>query len=542
MFVSTDIHQSGTSAMSTRNGLARSGLVLFLTGILGFAGCAGPKEQVAEKPATIPAEMSVMRADISLTPLRSLNSSRDDFGISVPLDSSLIFFTSNRSGSAGTHSVYWSHRTGEDWQQPELAVVINNAESNGTPSIAPGAQTMFFTGCNYGFGDCDLYRVESGVRGRVDANTIPWTVPRNLGIPVNTLYWDSQPCVSADGSVLFFSSDRPGGYGGRDIWVCLRTQEGTWGEPFNAGNEINTVFDEMTPWITPDCRTLFFASNGHPGIGGYDIFFIELDPEAGLIPTTSAYNMGRPVNSTADDIALSVSPDGSRAFLSSNRSGGLGGYDMYELNRPPVELEPVGIIRGTVRNSEGKPLLARIEVSNLNNGNVIGRFQTTPETGEYAVVVRKGGLYAVTASAPGRLFHSRESKVPDDIVQNGQYYTEHILQPIHGQAPLLLFFDPGSSILRRESIGDLNRVVQFLKDNPALRIEIGGHTDATGEPAMNQQISLERAESVKAFLTGNRISDERIEVKGYGQEHPIADNTTEDGRSKNRRVEMKVIE
>ncbi len=540
MSASTNKHQAEFSTRTIRMGTFWLLSALLLPTILWLAGCAGQKTTAVEKPASIPAEMALLRTDISLRPLSTLNSARDDFGVTMPLDTSLVFFTSNRIGATGAHSIFWSYWANSQWKLPELAVEINNEQSNGMPSITPNGESMFFTGCDYGFGDCDLYRVESGIRGKVNKQTTPWTIPRNLGILVNTLYWDSQPSLSADGSVMFFSSDRPGGYGGRDIWVCLRGQDGQWTEPFNAGSTINTVFDEITPSITPDCRTLFFASNGHPGIGGFDLFFIELDPEAGLTPISSALNMGRPLNSTTDDIALTVSPDGRRAFFSSNRSGGLGGYDIYQLNQPPVEIDPVAIVHGVVQDENGKPAFAQIEVNNLTNGNVIGTFQTNPETGRYAVVVRKSGSFAITAQASDRLFSSVRVEVPGDISENTYYATEHTLQPIGEPVRLLLFFDPGSNILRRESIVDLNRVIAFMKANPDIRIEIGGHTDNIGDPETNKRISLERAESVKAFLTGNRINADRIEVKGYGEERPIATNNTEEGRSQNRRVEMRV--
>lgn len=520
------------------SGYAVRALLLVLC--LWQIGCAGSDETTAEKPAKLPPEMALLRSDITLLPMGGINSSSDDFGIAASLDTSMLFFTSSRAGSRGKHSIFWSRKNVGGWSEPTLAVEVNNEHSNGAPSISPGGQTLYFTGCDYGFGDCDLYGVQAGIRGSVPGPAVPWGIPINLGLYINSPFWDSQPCLAPDGSVMYFSSDRPGGYGGRDIWVCLRKQDGSWSIPINAGEAINTVFDEVTPVITPDLRTLFFASNGHPGIGGFDMFFVELDPTDVMYPLTPAYNVGRPINSTSDDIGLAISPDGARAYIASNRSGGKGGYDLYQLNTPPIDIEPVSVVRGTVRDEEGRPMLAEISVANLANGNVIGQYQTNPETGVYTAVVRSVGAYSITAQAPNRLFHSRQITIYEQKADQ-TFELEHRLNPLDGRVVLLLFFEPGSSVLRKESTGDLDRVAAFLKAFPDLTIEIGGHTDNTGDRKSNEDLSLERAESVKAYLIGNRIDGDRIEVKGYGQSAPIGDNGTEEGREMNRRVEMRVL-
>ncbi|MCB0713299.1 MAG: OmpA family protein [Ignavibacteriae bacterium] len=502
-------------------------------------GCAGSSETV-ERPSTLPESMTPLRNDLTLNNLSFLNSSRDDFGSTMSLDTTLIFFTSANSRALGAHSIFWSRRTNAGWSTPELAVEINNSQSNGVPSILPGGQTMFFTGCDYGFGDCDLYRVESGVRGSVDQKTIPWTIPRNLGLRINSSYWDSQPCISADGSLMVFASDRPGGFGGRDIWITLRDQDGSWRPPINAGRYVNTVFDEMTPWIAPDNRTLYFASNGFPSIGGFDLYFVPIDPEVGYAPTALARNLGKPINSPSDDIALSISSDGSHTFLSSNRSGGKGGYDIYQLNLPPLTVDPVAIVRGQVKDQEGRPIFARVDVSDLRTGNIISRTQTVPETGEYAVVLRRDGNYGITAEGTGYLFNSRQIVVPAKLPENREYQLVHTLGGMDGWVRLLIFFASGGSALERESTVDLDRVVLFLQLNPDIQIEIGGHTDNTGTAENNLQLSQERADAVKAYLVGNRIPAKQITTKGYGQTKPIATNDTEKGREMNRRVELRV--
>ncbi len=473
--------------------------------------------------------------------MTELNSLGDDFGGTLGMGGALIFFTSNRTGAAGVHSIYWSRRNGSAWSAPAMAPTINTPESNGMPAISPGGQVLYFAGCDFGFGDCDIYRVTSSLRGSVAEETTPWSIPRNLGSTINGLYWDSQPSISSDGSVLAFASNRPGGYGGRDIWLSLRDQQGGWGVPINAGEIVNTPFDEVTPWIAPDCRTLYFSSNGHPGIDGFDVYAVGLDPSAGLEVVTSAENLGRPINSKGHDIAFSLSPDGSSALFSSNRSGGLGGYDLYSVSETPFDVAPLALVEGSVIDMEGRGLIADVEVVDIANGNVVGRFQTEPESGKYRLVLRRGIRYAITAEAPGYLYSTRLLTVPGTISSNVDYRVAHRLQQMDGFIQLLVFFRTGSSILELESSVDLDRAARFLQNNETLRVEIGGHTDNVGDSTENMELSLERARAVKAYLVGNRIASDRIEVKGYGSTKPIGPNNTEEGRGRNRRVEMRVV-
>ena len=517
--------------------ITRTSLLLLSVVLLG---CGGPG-QTLQRPNAIPEAMLPKRADITVAAMTELNSPADDFGGGVGLDTDLIFFTSGRKGALGKHSVFWSRRSGGAWGTPSLAPVINTPESNGMPSISPGGQVMHFAGCDFGFGDCDIYRVTSGLQGNVAKETVPWTVPRNLGAGINGVYWDSQPSVAADGSLLVFSSNRPGGFGGRDIWISLRDQAGGWGPPINAGAAINTVFDEVTPSIAPDCRTLYFSSNGHPGIDGYDVYAVGLDPSAGLQVVTEAENLGRPINSAAHDIAFSVGVDGSVVTLSSNRSGGLGGYDLYTVSTTPYEIEPLGIVEGRVTNVEGQGLIADVEVVDLANGNVIGRFRTEPSSGRYRLVLRRGIRYAITAEAANYLYSTRMLSVPGLIASNTDYRVEHSVQRMDGTIELLVFFATGSSILEVESSVDLERAARFMRANEDIRIEISGHTDNVGDPEENRALSLERATAVRSWLVGNRIPSDRVDVIGYGETKPIATNETESGRARNRRVEMRIL-
>jgi outer membrane protein OmpA-like peptidoglycan-associated protein/Tol biopolymer transport system component len=508
--------------------------VIVSAGVLA-AGCFS-SSKFSSTPAPALPDSLIERRDLTVVPMTALNSPADDFALTMPLDTTIVLFTSARAGSSGKHSIYQSKSSGSTWTVPVLAVLVNNEQSNGMPSITPGGESMVFTGCDFGLGDCDIYRVDVGPRGSIPEPLIPWSIPTNQGIGVNGLYWDSQASISSDGSVLYFSSDRPGGIGGKDIWRCRRKRDGTWEEPVNAGPRVNTPFDEVTPWFSPDGKTLIFSSDGQPGLGGFDIFSVTE-----VMGVEMVSNLGTPINSSADEIAFSFSADGRHSFFASNRSGGAGGYDIYTVTPSPVDIDPLEIVSGVVRGIKGKPVFARIEVVDLTSSLSLGTFSTDPYTGRYAVVLPRGYNYALTAQAPGYLFSSEQVLVPADLEHDASRVRDFTLQPINGSVRLLLFFKDNDRNLERESMNDLDHLAIFLLANPTLTIEIAGHTDNQGDAAANIALSTERAQAVKSYLVGNRVDADRIRVKGYGSSQPISSNDTEEGRALNRRVEMRVI-
>ncbi len=510
--------------------------VMLSISLAALTGCGPSKDMTASAP-TLTEDMIVNLPDVEVVPLTELNSPQDDFGITVPLDSTLAFSTSGRSGALGVHSIFSSRKSSGKWSVPSLAVIINNNQSNGLPSLLPGGTALYFAGCDYGLGDCDLYVVEAGLRGAVSEKSIPWDIPTNLGLGINGAYWDSQPCISADGSTLYFSSDRAGGLGGKDIWVCVRKKDGTWGTPVNAGERVNTTFDEITPWISPDNQTLFFSSNGHPGIGGLDVFAVSIKATEG----ERVVNLGTPINSSSNEIGFSLSASGQEAFVASDRSGGLGGYDLYSVHNAPVDIDPIMIVHGTVKNVEGAPLYANIEVIDLVTNYSLGKTRVNLDNGEYSLILERGGNYGITAQAPGHLFNTKQVRIPSDLEQLSHRALDFTLQPITGSVRLLVFFETGESLLERESIADLDRTVRFLEANPDVAIEISGHTDNVGDPQANLQLSVDRAQAVKSYLVGNRVEADRIKVVGYGAAQSVASNTTEEGRARNRRVEMRIL-
>jgi outer membrane protein OmpA-like peptidoglycan-associated protein len=521
---------------STTSHAVRTCAATLLLAALAFAGCSGARETTVAGPVPLPEELIVTRTDLSLLPLTDLNTSADEFGLTMPLDTAMAYFTSNRPGSRGTHSIWHARGAGGVWTAPSLAIEVNNDRSNGTPSISPGGDMMYFTGCDYGLGDCDLYRVETGPRGALAEHVTAWTIPTNVGLPVNGAFWDSQSCLSSDGGALYFSSDRTGGFGGKDIWVCRRNRDGSWDEPMNAGERINTAFDEISPWLSPDGKTLFFSSNGHPGLGRFDVFAVE---EIGGIKVLT--NMGTPINSRFDEITFSMSSAGNRAFVASNRETGTG-YDLFEITPVPVAIDPLMFVSGTVLDARGRPTAATITITDLANNHPVGVFNTDPHSGRYALVLPRGYDYAITAQALDHLFHSERVDVAFGLEASAAQTVNFRLQPINGTVRLLVYFPPGQSSLERISVSDLDRAALFLRANPKVRVEVAGHSDDDGARSAESAIALARAQAVKAYLVGNRVPADRIEVRGYGATQPVGDNDTPDGRALNRRVEMRVIE
>ncbi len=529
----TSIRNPVTTIAGPLGARARIGLLLVALAASAFAaGCRGGILTV--RPPVLSVDQ-VRATTATVTPVADINSAADDFGVAMPLDTSAMYFTSSRNSRE--QRIYASRMAGGRWGTPQLAVEINNGRSNGTPSITPGGTTMYFAGDEYGFGDCDLYQVNIGPRGAVPAGEAPWSIPHNLGMVINGSYWDSEPCIAPDGSALYFASDRPGGFGGRDIWMCRRRHDGTWDTPSNLGERVNTEFDEVTPWITPDGRTLTFASNGRPGLGGFDVFAISTDAS----DQVRAQHLGTPINSAADDICLSMSANGQRTFVASNRPGGAGGLDIYEIRNMTLRMDPTATVRGTVHDQAGTPIPATIEVSDITIDKVIGRFVADPETGAFVLVLPRGANYGITASAPQHLFQSRQLVVPPDLERSMEQRIDFTLPPLNGSTRLLVFFETGQSNLLRESRNELDRVVRLLLDHPSLNVEIAGYTDSADAPEQALPLARDRAQAVKSYLVANRISADRITSVGRGAEKPVGDNATEEGRAQNRRVELRIV-
>ncbi|MBO9573290.1 MAG: OmpA family protein, partial [Chitinophagaceae bacterium] len=366
-----------------------------------------------------------------------------------------------------------------------------------------------------------------------------WSTPENLGEVINTEAWESAPCLSPDKQDLYFASNRSGGFGKSDIYVCHMQPNGKFGPPVNAGPEINTAGSESCPFIHADNQTLYFTSDGHIGYGGDDLFLVRKNG-AGWSP---AENLGYPINTIENEGSMVISSNGQTAYYASDRSDSRGGLDLYSFELRE-DIRPIKTlwVKGKVFDAKTKQgLPSAVELTDLTTQKIISRVQTD-ETGNYLTTLPVGKDYGFNVTRKGYLFYS--DNFPLTNKADSTYNIDIPLQPLQANATVVLkniFFDVNSAELRKESYPELANIIRLLKENNTLKVSINGHTDNTGKPADNLKLSNDRARSVVQYLTSQGIDAKRLVSKGFGSTEPIADNNTEEGKAKNRRTEMKVL-
>lgn len=420
-----------------------------------------------------------------------------------------------------------------DWSPAApLSTNINTKEYNeGAQSLSPDGKYLFFTGCNRpdGFGSCDIYvSHKSGKK---------WDRPFNLGNIVNSKYWDSQPAISPDGNTLYFSSNRPGGLGGYDLWKTQLKKDGTWSPPVNLGPEINTAYDEHTPFVHPDGQTLYFSSDGWPGMGNKDLFYSRIDANGSW---TKPVNLGYPINSHNEETGLIVTPDGLNGIFSTSLKDSFGDLDLYSFKMPALaKPRQISYVKGTVFDKETKdPLASEVLVVDLKTKKTQFNDFTSAETGDFLAVMPVGSDYSLNVSAEGYLFYSDHFELRE---KNGNKPFELIvyMERIKAGSNLTLkniFFETNMATLLPPSITELEILLALLRENPKMAIEIQGHTDNTGGDVQNMALSEARAKAVYDYLVERDIVPGRLTYKGYGKNKPVATNGTPEGRQKNRRT------
>lgn len=469
----------------------------------------------------------------------SINSENQEYSPAFAIDEKTIYITKrmgNLSDNRPNEDLYFAELNDKSWDKvKDIGPPINTIENEGAFSISSDGNYIFFTSCsrNGGKGQCDIW-LTSKKNNR-------WDEPKNLQSPINTKYWESQPSISSDGRMLYFSSDRPGGYGGTDIWVSEFSNSG-WSAPKNLGPTVNTSKDEQFPFIHSDNRTLYFSSNGHPGLGKSDLYLTRKDVK---LNWETPINMGYPINSRGQDWNLVVARDGKTAYFSSDQLKGFGGLDIYTFQLPEkLQAEKVSYLRGYVRDAITKqPLSANVELSPIN-GEPTTLTYAKPGTGMFLVPLKTNMKYALTIDKDGYLFYTEFYNMP--AIQRDQPIELFIdLEKIElGNSVVLknIFFDTDKSDIKDESKQELEKLIDFLSENNSIRIEISGHTDNIGDSKHNMVLSENRAKSVCDFLTNNGIEKSRLTYKGFGDTQPIKQNNTDENRAKNRRTEFKIIQ
>lgn len=480
------------------------------------------------------------------TPIAALNSISGDYMPQVNPTGSRLYFTSVRKGGFDNtegktdpndygEDIYYSKLTGDQWSAPELLPAPINSMANDFGSAFTGdGQTMVFVRCDApdGLGSCDLYITQ--------LTGDQWSTPINMGNVVNTEDWESQPTINSDGNKIIFTSTRPGGYGGSDLYMIEKNHLGLWGIPQNMGSTVNTPFSENSPFLAADGKTLYYSSSGHPGMGGADIFYTVYDEGRWSTPK----NLGSPINSRGNDTNFSISAAGNAYFASSRLDPK--NFDIFKVELPDeLKPKPTIILQGVVSNSDTKdPLSALLLIEDLNTGELIATNKSNELSGEYLVVLPSGRDYSVSATAEGFFFFSQSFELPKDTAY--AEITNNInLEPIKKGTKVVLnniFFEVGKAELKPISYVELNKAVDLMMKNPGMKIEVGGHTDSQGADANNLSLSQKRAQSVVEYMVLAGIARDRLIAKGYGETVPIADNATAEGRAANRRTEFVIVE
>lgn len=468
---------------------------------------------------------------------KGVNTADEESMPTLTADGKYLYFTRQTgSGRYTDEDIYVSVNTEAGFLDATPVKTINTENFiEGAQSVSPSGKYLFFTSGDRpdGIGRADIYiSRKTGDK---------WERPNNLGGPVNTPGWESQPCISADGRSLFFASVRASGKGGSDIWVSQLNENGTWSQPENLGSTINTMYDEMRPYIHPDGNTLYFTSSGHPGMGGFDVYVSYKQPN-GLWGTP--INLGSPINTPNDELGIFVTTDGKSAYYASSQDDSYGKLDIYKFEMPQaVRPSYTAYIKGYVYDTEtNNPLGANVQVFDLESGKLFTSFSADKLNGTFLSTLPAGKAYACVVSRDGYLFSSENISLVDR--NNARPYEFNIpLNKIKvGQSVVLnnVFFESDKFDLLPASIAELEVIVKLMENNQSLTIEISGHTDNTGSETTNLKLSEQRAKSVYNYLISKGVEAERLSFKGYASQKPVTSNATPEGRAKNRRTEFLV--
>ncbi len=452
-------------------------------------------------------------------------------------DSETLLFTALKP--EGDEDLLVCYRRDGRWTSPvSISESINTVENEGTGTLSADGRTLVFTACNRrdGYGSCDLYiSYRSGQE---------WSRPQNLGAVVNSPYWESQASLSADGQTLYFVSDRTGGAGQRDVWYSKRQRNGQWTAAQNAGKNINSNADEASPFLHANGRTLFFASEGHEGLGGYDLFFADSTATGWQTPR----NLGYPINTSDNQVALFITSDSKYGYYSfdTKRLGNQRVSRLYRFAIPETlrqQFNPVNYLKGIVSDARtGKPLKAEIELYDLKTSQVVARFTSDATDGRYVTVLPNGAEWGLYVNANGYYYKSLSFDFTNQNSSTGLSFPIS-LEPLLAERRGVLnniYFETAKADLQEKSQTELKKMVQFLQTSPTLRVEIEGHTDDVGEAKPNQLLSQKRAQRVADYLITAGIDPKRIKAVGYGKTRPLAPNTSEESRRLNRRIEWHV--
>ncbi len=500
------------------------------------------KDALAE--ARLKQELYAKPIDFKPRSVRKVSTISDEYLVSISPDQQSFYFTrrskkvNRRDGPAASTRLVEEFSMAERTESGDFTMgdpmpsPFNQSYNEGGPSITADNTELYFTVCEdlNGYKNCDIFWSEVDAYGY-------WSTPRSVGDHINLRdAWESQASVSANGDKLFFTSNRKGGQGGLDIYVCTRLEDGSWSAPQNLGKTINSKGNEKSPFIHSDSRTLYFTSDGHQGLGGFDIFYSQMASDT---LWQKPLNIGYPINTENDDLGLVVSLDGKTAFFASNKLSQGSGWDIFSFEMPEyARPEEVILVSGTLKDDPEEDLkTTSLEIKNLKTKEIT-KINVDKETGNYARViqakpdedliisVRKKGLAFsssyIKPESPGAVIETKLEAVELELGR------EYKLNDIN--------FGTNSYRLDEVSRNVIEEFILYLKDNPGLKADIQGHTDNVGDDQDNLVLSRNRAKTVYDYVIARGISSSRLSHHGYGESRPIEDNATEQGRARNRRT------
>ncbi len=473
---------------------------------------------------------------------QNVNTDLDEYWPSLSVDERTLVYTvrlpkNPENGIKGTkwqEDLYISYKNENGlWTKGEpVKSPLNTVFNEGAQSVSSDGKTIYFTICR---GECNLYR------SVLESDSF-WSRPQKLPPTINTeKYSEKQPSISPDGKTLYFVSNRSGGFGKFDIWKSEVQPDGSWGNPINLGDVINTDESEQSPFIHFDNQSLYFSSSGHIGMGGQDIFVSRLDSNGRW---TKPFNLGYPINTFRSEEGLIVNAQGNTAYYSTDVNPESGRdiftFELYPDARPT----PTSYVTGTVCDRKTlEPVEASVKLVDLRHDKVVMDIVSTLK-GQYLVCLPVSNRYGLFVSAPGYLFHSEHFDLTEYYSFDKPLKLDVLLQPIERDEVMVLrniFFAFDSFELLPDSKPELNYLLDIMKRNPEMRIEIGGHTDDRGSDDYNQRLSEQRAKAVVDYLISKGIDTGRLTWIGYGKSKPIAPNNTPEGRALNRRTEAKIL-
>ena len=426
----------------------------------------------------------------------------------------------------------------------QMPYPFNVRQNEGGATLTIDNREMFYTVCELvdcpekgpeKYYNCDIYFTQYEFGGWNDIKPVSGNVNNNCS-------WESQPSIASDGKTLYFVSDRPGGFGGYDIYRSEKQEDNTWSAPVNLGKNINTPGDEKSPFIHTDSQTLYFSSDGRPGMGGMDIYFSKKQEDGTWL---APKNIGYPINTQYDELGFIVSTDGYYGYFASDRLGlGPGGIDfysfeLYEEARP----EKILFVKGEVTDEQSDALIeARVEIKNMET-KVVHYVPVNRETGKYVAVLPFKNDYVLTVKNENYVYESMYISLEDSVFEQ-PVTVDMELKPVEvGKSYKLndIYYEYDSDRLTEHSLRVIEEFVEFLNENHGIKVAIHGHTDNIGGSEYNKELSERRAKSVYDYLISLGIQSSRMSYAGLGFDKPIASNETAEGRALNRRTEFVII-